>query len=238
MKLFFANWKMYLTYDQELNFVKKNLDEILQFQNLILCPSFLSIAQIREMSGGLKLGAQNCSANNLGAYTSEIAAESLKELNINYTVIGHIEVRQNFGETKESIAQKAIKLLKNNITPIICIGETVEEKYAGIAKDKFKKEIEFYKNCKIDLQKCLIAYEPIWAISNTVLPTVKDLLDIAEFLKDLSQTKILYGGGINSKNISEFNKLEVLAGFLIGKASTDFDELKKILIINYLAQSQ
>ncbi len=236
MKTFFiANWKIYLSHQQEINFIKKNLNELIELskeRNIILSPSFTSLFQIHELLkvSNINLAAQNCSTLESGALTGEVSADSIKESGCNFCIVGHSERRKFFNETNEIIERKIKLLLEKNITPILCIGETLQEyennKTSQVLENQLSLIIKINK-----IEKIIIAYEPVWSIGTGNIPKIDEIDQIVRITKQIikKDIPILYGGSVNSKNILEFKKSTEISGFLIGKASTDFQEFKKIV---------
>jgi len=230
--LYVANLKSYLTAEQEIQEFKNYVENInLNDENIIFCPSFLSLYTINNINSINKkfiIGAQNCSQFTKGAYTGEISAESLKELNIRYCIVGHSERRQYFNETNEIISNKIELILQNNLTPILCIGETKEEFESKKTKDILTDQLSILPNPN----EVLIAYEPRWSISSGKVPDITYINEIYQFISKLlnNKTKILYGGSVNAKFAKILKQETHLDGFLIGKVSTDFQEFKNIVL--------
>lgn len=239
-QIYIANWKSYLSYDSEILYLEKNFKEISSLSdenNIILCPSFVSISKINDLINNklkIKLGAQNCSNFETGAYTGEISAISLSQINCDYCIVGHSERRTLFNETDEQIYQKINNLIKNKIIPILCIGETKKDQNIEQIKEIIEKQLDMLKNEKYDL---IIAYEPVWAIGTGIIPTTSHIEKICQIIENKMAEKqeinyqIIYGGSINEKTASELKRLKKISGFLIGKASTDFQEFKKIVLL-------
>lgn len=242
-----ANWKMYFSFNEARSWLEKNSTQLDASQKasgvqIIFCPSFesLSVAAEKLKNTQLALGAQNCSAQEIGAYTGQIAARSLQELGCKWCIIGHSEVRQADVENNETISKKIEQLLKNNITPIVCVGETLEE-YRS--KNELKKIVEQLKPIQLVLDRekhqkmVCIAYEPLWSIGTGIVADNAYLEDvfwqleaIFESYKDLHSVVLLYGGSVNENNAPRLWQIPQIAGFLVGKASTDFQLLKKIVL--------
>lgn len=227
-----ANFKSYLTFDEEVKWCKDNMQDITimgQKHNVIVCPSGVSLSLINQAlkETQIKLGAQDCSRFNLGAYTGEVSAESLSELNVKYCIVGHNERRQYFNDTNEIIKNKIERLFNNNIIPIICIGETIEQYKQGKTKEVLKEQLNILKASTI-----IIAYEPVWAIGSGIVPSLEYINDIYDFVNNLmdNKHKILYGGSVNQDLAKKLKKFTKIDGFLVGKASTDFQEFKKIVL--------
>jgi triosephosphate isomerase len=249
--VYVANWKMYLSVDQEVNFCKKNYDALckLQTQNnctIIICPSFVALAPLIELlqKTTISIGAQNCSDHQLGAYTGEVSAQSLAEIGATYCIVGHSEQRHYQHETDDMIAAKTVLLLQHKIMPIICIGETKKESnLAHQTQTVLMQQLEplFAALRKSTHQNgsITIAYEPVWAIGTGIIPQHDYLEAVFEWLQKtmtthLPTTKVtlLYGGSVDLITIMQLKKIPTIAGFLIGKASTDFEQFTKIIQSN------
>ena len=232
MKYIIANWK--------LNGSKSLLSEFLnQFATLsshnyvVLCPPYLLLSGTDRFKviDNFFMGSQNVSEYNNGAFTGEISAEMLAENKIFHSIVGHSERRTLFSETDEKINIKIKQLLSNNITPILCIGENLEQRNTNT----FKKIIDFqleegFKNIKIDDQTIIIAYEPIWSIGTGITPDISQIIEVHEFIKtkikqmypkNVNQFKIIYGGSVNLKNYNTILSSKAVDGVLVGGASLD-----------------
>lgn len=188
----------------------------------------------------IKLGGQDCSAEEKGAFTGDISANMLKEIGCEYVILGHSERRKNHFESDEIVAKKIKVALANNLTPIICVGENKE-----IRRDK--KHVEFVLNQilksipKDDVKfgKLVVAYEPIWSIGTGVVPSLEQIEEMAkEISKALEENFsgvcdeifLLYGGSVNSKNSKEILSVSKVGGLLVGGASLDAEEFLKICL--------
>ncbi len=237
-KFIFGNWKMNMTYNQTESFCKEfnklvKKDKILKSTNIQfgVAPTFLGLLPTRSL---LKLpviiGAQNASAIQKGAYTSQISYSQLKEYNINYVILGHSEVRQYLGETDKDINAKAIKLVSENMVPIICVGESLKEYEAHKTIKVLEKQIiEDTKGIPDNsATSVIVAYEPLWAIGSGKTPTAKEIqtvcTEIRRILKSVfknnaDKVHILYGGSLKPENAKEILALKNVDGGLIGGAS-------------------
>ena len=215
---------------QEFFKYQESLGQIKCNSTLILCTSLLNIGAFNITN--CYLGSQNVSKYEAGAHTGEIAASQLKSYNVKYSIVGHSERRIEQKETTEEINQKIKRLFKEDITPILCIGETKEERTKNLANQVIKEEI--YSATK-DLTeeekaKLIIAYEPIWSIGTGILPTTREIQEVlAEIKKLLPTTKVLYGGSANEENIEELKKCSLIDGYLLGGLSLKPDLLKIFL---------
>lgn len=239
MTIIVANWKMYQPYERAIAFVRDHrgqLEQLIKAPNeLIIAPSFVCLDAIRQLlkESPIKICAQDCAPFASGAYTGEVDAASLAQLNCTYAIIGHSERRELCGETDEDVATKVNLLLKNNITPIMCIGETLEDYEEGRTLEVLGFQIDHAIDILKQAQKpYCIAYEPIWAIGTGKVPSKEDLENtfewIFEYMSDPNAT-LLYGGSVTEKNATQILKTPHVNGLLIGGASCDFQTLKKIV---------
>ena len=240
-----VNWKMYFSFNQALQWIKINKDQLSQAckqssNKLIICPSFESIYPIKlELANSqISLGAQDCSNHEQGAFTGQVSAQSLTEIGCSYCIIGHSERRQYQQENNEEIAQKLQLLLQNNINPILCIGESKQDYEQGKTEEILQKQLEPITKILNSIESkntIYIAYEPIWSIGTGITPENDYLEAIFNFIKKSTQTWpnspiLLYGGSVNENTCKKLKEVSLIQGFLIGKASTDFQMLKKIVL--------
>jgi triosephosphate isomerase len=242
---FIANWKMQLPLLQAIAWATdhaQNLADPSQSHTLIICPSFEALYPLQKKLNktNISLGAQNCSAYTKGAYTGEVSAQSLAEVGCQFCIVGHSERRALFHENNHDIALKVEQLLLNKICPIVCIGETEQEKKNGQTVHIIKQQLDpvLTQIKKFKSPFLLIAYEPIWAIGSGKIPdasTVKTVFGyISHMVKEIAPHaihKLIYGGSISSSNVQQFTRIQQLNGLLIGSTSLDFQELKKIVLL-------
>ncbi len=234
MKLIVGNQKSYLS-STEIDIFIEKLSNIQRKDNVLICPSSIYID--RFVSSGFVTGCQNVSKYKSGAYTGELSVEQIKSVGVSFAIVGHSEVRKNFNESIIDTNTKIIRLLDEEIVPILCVGESKEERDEGRAKDIVLEQIEgAFEDLSPDLvKKVLIAYEPIWAIGTGEIPTNDDIQDmvssIKEYLIDNYDVSgiILYGGSVNNENIDELNEIDNIDGYLIGGASTKVYEFLQII---------
>lgn len=211
---------------------------------VICCPfTLLNLGEEITKYTNLKLGAQNVHWEDKGAFTGEISVEMLSEFGVDYVIIGHSERRAYFGETDDIVNKKVIKVIKSGLKPILCVGETLDQKESGETFSIVNEQvIKAFKDIDSnEINKATIAYEPIWAIGTGRTPTPEEANDVTSYIrKTLSEIygeeiseeiRILYGGSVNGSNASEFLNKEDIDGALVGGASLKKDEF--ISIINF-----
>ena len=238
VKLIVSNWKMNLDISQARILTKK-LMKIQIKNNLIkniICPQFILLPIISKFvkESDILLGAQDCHYKKFGAYTGDTSIELIKEVGCKYVIIGHSERRKEYYETSNIIREKAKLIISEKLKPIVCIGESYEErkdtKYLKILEEQLKVSIPD------NLNEIIIAYEPIWSIGTGLVPTAEQIKEIKDFTydfifksKNISKIFFLYGGSVNSMNISEIFEFSDVNGALIGGSSLKYEEMNKIL---------
>ncbi len=208
----------------------KELLKIKTKSKLILCPTFLNIGL--AYSDKVLLGSQNVSRDKDGAFTGEISAEQLKNSGVKYSIVGHSERREYQRESFEDINKKIKRLLDNNIVPILCIGETLEERKEDQVKEVLNAELlSAIKGLDAkEKSKIIVAYEPIWSIGTGKIPTLEEIEEVFNFIKKkFPKNKVLYGGSANEKNIDELKTLKIIDGYLLGGLSLKPKELQEFL---------
>jgi len=246
-KIVAGNWKMNLDYAEGIalfseivNMVK---DEKNGAQEAIICAPYIHLNSLAKLGGSeVGIGAQNCHQKENGAYTGEISAKMIRSVGCGYVIIGHSERRQYFAETDELLADKTIIALRNELIPIFCIGETLDERNNGSYFEVLKSQLEkgLFGLSTGDFSKIVIAYEPVWAIGTGLTATAAQAQEVHAFIRkeiatkyDASvagETTILYGGSCNPKNAAELFAQEDIDGGLIGGASLksrDFVDIVK-----------
>ncbi len=246
-KLISGNWKMNKTLTEAgvlMNEIKSSVTkEISKMVDIAVCPPFISIplaAQIFEGTG-IGFGGQNIHTKDDGAFTGEISASMLKEAGCEYVILGHSERRQYFHETNHVINFKVLKALEKGLKPILCVGETIEQREQGLAVKVVDEQVTM---CLKDVNSAqmadvIIAYEPVWAIGTgkTATPEMADEMhaEIRKSLENLysasvaGQTRILYGGSMNDKNAAELLSKPNIDGGLIGGAALKAESFLKII---------
>jgi triosephosphate isomerase (TIM) len=232
-----ANWKMHKTRAETAAFLGEFLpvaSEDLRDVDLVICPPFTSLDVAVERCSGtnVRVGAQNMHAEPAGAFTGEVAAPMLVELGVDDVILGHSERRRLFAETDEELARKVPAAVQAGLTPILCVGETLDEREAGDTEDVLRGQIEADLAEVPDavLGGIVIAYEPIWAIGTGRNATPEQAADAIAFLRSLiaardddagAAVRILYGGSVKPENATEVLGSETIDGALVGGASLD-----------------
>jgi triosephosphate isomerase len=240
MKYLIANWKMNKTLDQALDFQEKFNQKLKLIENpdlkIILAPSFPFLSALKNPENHFSLASQTLSAPDFGAFTGDVSGAQLRGL-VDYSLVGHSERRILFHETDEDVSKKIAAALENEITPVICFGETAEIRAAGNIKECLKEHLTSALN-SVDHTKILLAYEPVWAISTfpgakpATTPEISETIQIIhEILDELDAKNIplLYGGSVSLDNISEYLQIPGISGFLVGGTSLDVDKFYDII---------
>lgn len=244
-RIFVANWKMQLSFNQSCTFMQEHSHELktlIQQDIFVICPSFPALHSLVTMCEGLPIaiGAQTVSRHPFGAYTGEVSALSLAEAGCSYCIIGHSESRQYAHESNINIEHKLKELIKHTIIPIICIGETKEQHEQNNTYAMLKEQLLgclqlIATHSTEALNHYIIAYEPVWAVGSDITPPIPLLTKIFAWLHKECSTKtnipfsLIYGGSVNATNAATFLAIKDVDGLLIGRASTDIESLKKIM---------
>jgi len=195
-------------------------------------------AKIRKV----QIGGQDCHAQINGAFTGDISAKTLKDAGCNYVILGHSERRQYHFESDETVNAKVKTALENNLMPILCIGESLEIREENKYLDFIKKQIDGSIPQNIEIENLIIAYEPIWSIGTGKIPSIAQIDEMANFIKDeveknknikVKNSKILYGGSTNSKNAKEIMAVKNISGMLVGGASLKADEFSQMAKLSF-----
>lgn len=241
-----GNWKMNKTNKEAKEMIPQLIPLIQDAQcDVVLCVPFTDILTVRRLIRGtnIKLGTQNVHWADSGAFTGEISAKMLKELRVEYVIIGHSERRQYFNETNETVNMRVQAALAAKLKPIVCIGETLEERESGdMEKVLYNQVVECLKGFKSwDFDKMVIAYEPVWAIGTGKTATSQQANDAIGFIRQTiakkfsskiaDKVRIQYGGSMNGQNASELMAMSEIDGGLIGGAS--LDAVKFAEVVNY-----
>jgi triosephosphate isomerase len=237
MKYIIANWKMNFPESEYLSFCARIESSVPQNIQLVIAPPSIILSELTKNFANIEFASQNISSISIdkGAYTGEVSSFLLSKAGIKYSIIGHSERRKNFNESNLSVFAKANLLLKNHITPIICIGEDAEVRKNGKWKNFINKQIE--ESVPATTDKMIIAYEPVWAIGTGDTATLEQIEEVSEYIHILisklaPNSVLVYGGSVTGSNSSEICKIKGISGILVGGASLNLDEFLKILKTN------
>ena len=240
-----GNWKMNKNIGESIdlaNLIKRSLYNIEEVE-IVICPPFTSLSDVNEitMETNIKLGAQDCYWEKEGAFTGEVSVSMLKSVGCEYCIIGHSERRQFFGETNETVNKKLKSLLKENINPIVCVGERLEDRKSGKTFDIIKDHVinSLAGISKEDMMRTVIAYEPVWAIGTGVNATKEQAQEAHKYIRTLlgqvhgeevaKSVRIQYGGSVKPENIKELISQEDVDGALVGGASLKADSFVQLV---------
>ena len=245
-KVIAGNWKMNMLPNEAIEFIE-GLEENVQGteHEVVLCVPYTDIfySVLNAQGTNIKIGAQNMHWEEKGAYTGEISAEMLKAVGVEYVIIGHSERRQYFAETDETVNKKLKKALAVGLNPIVCVGETLEQREQGITMqvitNQTEKALEGLETSEVE--KVIIAYEPIWAIGTGKTATKEDANDAVKQIREKIAEKygqntangviIQYGGSVKASNAKELFEMSDIDGGLVGGASLKVEEFSNI--VNY-----
>lgn len=245
-KVIAGNWKMNMLPNETISFIEELTPLVKDTKNeVILCVPYTDLfyALLNVQGTNIKVGAQNMHYKEKGAYTGEISAEMLKAINVEYVIIGHSERRQYYNETDESVNKKIKKAFEVGLKPIVCVGETLEQREAGKAEEIITTQTRLALDGLKDEQviNTIIAYEPIWAIGTGKTATSVDANDAIKSIRNeirkiygdnvAEQVIIQYGGSVNDSNAKELFTTTDIDGGLVGGASLKADTFSKI--VNY-----
>ena len=244
-KLLFGNWKMNKTIAESREFAKESV-KLLEFAeskgvDIGVAPVYLSLAAVKEENPKLAVAAENCHFEDHGAFTGEIAIPMLKEIGVDWVIIGHSERRTYFGETDETCNKKLLALEKANMTPIFCVGETLAQYEEGFTKDVVKTQVEhgLWGLSPAFVENMVIAYEPVWSIGTGKNASKEIAQDVCSFIRELvretygsdvaDKVRILYGGSVKPENVHDYLLQPDVDGALVGGASLKVDSFKALI---------
>lgn len=244
-KVIAGNWKMNKSPADVEEFMSAFSTLVENTQNeVILCVPYIDLFTAIEKARGtdIKIGAQNMHYKDNGAFTGEISAKMLQDIGVEYVIIGHSERRQYYNETDETVNLKIKSALEHNLKPIVCVGETLEQREAGITNsfvsEQIRKAFDGIESSM--LKNIIVAYEPIWAIGTGKTASSEDANDVCKCIREelkkmyaneSENVIIQYGGSVKSSNARELFEMSDIDGGLVGGASLDADEFSKI--VNY-----
>ena len=243
-KIIAGNWKMNMLPNEAIQFIKELAPLVKNTENeVILCVPYIDLfyALLTAQNTNIKIGAQNMHFAENGAYTGEVSGKMLKSINVEYVIIGHSERRQYFNETDETVNKKVKAAFENGLKPIVCVGETLEQRESGkveeIITNQTKLALDGLTNEQVE--NTIIAYEPIWAIGTGKTATKEDANDAVKAIrKKIAEIYgqnvadgviIQYGGSVKSSNAKELFSMSDIDGALVGGASLKADEFSKIV---------
>jgi triosephosphate isomerase len=231
-----GNWKMFKTRDEAIEFmyaVSESMPSNKLVDSVICAQAPMMRCLIKRQGTELRIGAQNLCTEDEGAYTGEVSGKLLKSYNVEYVIIGHSERRAYFGETDETVNKKINAALRNELLPIVCVGEHLEERENNLTNQVLKTQIKgaFAGISAIDMENIVIAYEPIWAIGTGKTATALQAEETCAYIRELIREmygstiadgiRIQYGGSVKPGNIDEIIAQKNIDGALIGGASLD-----------------
>lgn len=241
-KIIAGNWKMNKNPEETKKFFMEFNEKVSTCKHkMIICTPFIDLLVAKEVAGdNIAIGAQNLHFAEKGAYTGEVSGPMLKACQIPYVIIGHSERREYFNETDESVNQKLQAAFQNELTPILCVGETLEERESGKAKEKiiFQIQKDFQGLETAKAERAIVAYEPIWAIGTGRTASKEDANEACKWIRNEIQRlygeevaekiEILYGGSVKSSNAKDLFGMPDIDGGLVGGASLEPEEFAKI----------
>ncbi len=244
-RLLAGNWKMHKTRAEAVEFAEKlaqlssdiSDDAVIGYPELLICATFTALPGLMEplQKSNTRLGAQNMHEADHGAYTGEVSAAMIKELGCTYVILGHSERRMYFAESDAAVAKKTLVALDHQLTPIVCVGESLEERENGETSTRIAAQVgavlDALKDKQDGAERLVIAYEPIWAIGTGRTASKEDAEVVARAIREqvkeklgdhvASAVRILYGGSVKPENIADFLSEADIDGSLVGGASLE-----------------
>ena len=243
-KVIAGNWKMNMLPNETISFIEELAPLVKNTENeVVLCVPYTDLfyALLTAQNTNIKIGAQNMHYEENGAYTGEISGKMLKSINVDYVIIGHSERRQYFNETDETVNKKIKSAFRDELKPIVCVGETLEQRETGKTEEIITKQTELALDglTNEQVQNTIIAYEPIWAIGTGKTATKEDANNSIKSIRNkIAQIYgqniadgviIQYGGSVKSTNAKELFEMSDIDGGLVGGASLKPEEFSKIV---------
>ena len=238
-KLAAGNWKMNGLGDQLQEITKLAAAHPAPGCKVLICPAATLVSRMADASSGtsIEVGGQDCHANDSGAHTGDVAASMLADAGASYVIVGHSERRTDHGESNEDVAAKATAAAAAGLLPIVCVGETLEEREAGKTLDIVGSQLQ--GSVPKDLERLVIAYEPVWAIGTGKVPTLEEIGEVHAFMRselsnmdasfDAADTPLLYGGSVKPSNATEIFAVSNVDGALVGGASLKAEDFSGII---------
>ena len=245
-KVIAGNWKMHKDLSESQNLISKLINELRKEEvncDIIICPPFTSLSEAAGLvkNTKVKLGAQNMHYEDKGAFTGEVSAAMLKNVGCEYVILGHSERRAIFSESDEMINKKIKKALGSGLRPIFCIGETLQQRESGTMNDVIKRQVTdgLQHVSTGEMEKIIIAYEPVWAIGTGVTATPQQAQEVHVYVRQLinnifgddtaEKLIIQYGGSVKPDNAAELLSQSDIDGALVGGACLEADSFLKII---------
>ena len=245
-KIIMCNWKANMSALQIHNFFTQlsAVGNNKSYSNLFIFPSFLHISLCVDLKNkfslnSLSIGSQDVSKFANGAYTGDVTSQMLTDFGVKYSLIGHSERRNTFGDDNLAVTEKLLQCNKNSILPIICIGETLNQLNDGVFEDVIMSQLNVLQNCNFAnvaddfVDQFIIAYEPVWAIGTGKIPKEEEINSKHEFIKNFVKQKfnktckVLYGGSVNETNYNSILQISSVDGILVGGASMKAENVIK-----------
>ena len=241
-----GNWKMHKSIEEALTFVRSIQEETgpMHDREVVVAPPFTALHAVRQAlcETGYRLSAQNCHWQEKGAFTGEVSPVMLKSLGCDYVIIGHSERRQIFGETDEMIMKKTASVFAHDMTPIVCVGEVLEQREAGRTFDVVGSQLAQALD-GLDSGRAVrivIAYEPVWAIGTGRTATPQQAQEVSAFIRErlaglydktiANSVRILYGGSVKPDNVDALIAQQDIDGMLVGGACLEVDSFARIVL--------
>lgn len=244
-KVIAGNWKMNKSPIDTVEFMNAFPSLVKEADSeVVLCVPYINLFKAMKMANGtnVKIGAQNVHFEDKGAFTGEVSPKMLEDIGVEYVIIGHSERREYYNETDESVNKKIKAAFSHNLKPIVCVGETLSQREAGVTKDFVTTQTRLALEglTKEQVKNTIIAYEPIWAIGTGKTASSEDANEVCIWIRDeikslygaiAEDVIIQYGGSVKSSNAKELFNMSDIDGGLVGGASLDPEEFSKI--VNY-----
>ena len=238
-----GNWKMHKTVEGALSLIRelKRLVSDVNHRDILVCPPFTALYAVKaELEGSnISLGAQNMFYEEEGAFTGEISPLMLRDVGCSYVILGHSERRHIFGETDELINKKVLSAVNHGLIPILCVGETLQEREDGKTKEVIERQVREGLKGLSETSEFVIAYEPVWAIGTGRTATPELAEEVHSFIRELlsemfgakkaESVRILYGGSVKPENAAGLLSQPNIDGSLVGGASLKADSFAKIV---------
>ena len=236
-----GNWKMNKTIAETKAFVEAVDSSVTDSADWGIATPYLALQTAKSTAKNLLVAAENCHFKDSGAYTGEVSVAMLKEIGVEWVILGHSERRQYFGETDETVNAKMKQVLSNDMTPIVCVGETLEQYEAGITKDVCKTQtVAAFKDvCPNCAKRVVIAYEPVWAIGTGKTATNEIAQDVCAYIRSVvaelygqevaDEVRIQYGGSVKPEGLKTLLEQSDIDGALVGGASLQEDSYKAMI---------